>query len=478
MKRIDAADVFLGSEFMRHDAIVIGSDEAAFAAALEGSKHGLDVLLIDDGSLCSDSLVRRRSLSMHHLREAVVRSADFHQVFDIRSRALRLRDVHLNTLAKKVQEVGEAQNRALRHRLSSNGVRVVHSGPARLLSGNRVLMGSCDVREAPIIVIASGSRPRRPGRFPFDGRVVCDPWSIVHFEHVPRNVLIVGAETIGCEFACLFASLGTTVTLLDRRGQMLRYVDRDVIEILHRRMQALGIDVVLNETLEALDIDESAGGPDAVVRLGNGRVEKCERVLIVAGERANVKALGLEEAGIAKDSLGFIITDGHYHTSQPGVFAVGGAISDTSVRAGPQQGRAAMRYALGVEDEMASDWPITIYSIQEIAMVGLTQEMCERLEIPHVVGLARYENLLCSQIRGDREGLIKLVASRQDRRLLGVHLIGSCARELVQIGASVLRQEGPVNVLADAVFSEPSLSEAYGSAARDCLDQLHTASTH
>lgn len=461
---------------MRHDAIVIGSDEAAVAAALEGSKHGLDVLLIDDGSLCSDGLVRRRSLSMHHLREAVVRSADFHHVFDNRSRALRLHDVHLNTLAKKVQEVGEAQNQALRHRLSMNGVRV-NSGPARLLSENRVLVGSCEVREAPIIVIASGSRPRRPARFPFDGRVICDPWSVVHFEHVPRNVLIVGAETVGCEFACLFASLGTTVTLLDRRSQMLRYVDRDVIEIFHRRLQALGIEVVLNETLEALYVDESADEPHAVARLGNGRVEKCDRVLIVAGERANVETLGLDRAGIETNASGFITINDHYRTTQPSVYAVGGAISGSPVRAGPQQGRAAMRHALGIDFEMPSDWPITIYSIPEIAMVGLTQEMCERLEIPHAVGLARYGDILCSQMRGDREGLIKLVAGRQDRRLLGVHLIGSCARELVQIGASVLRQEGPVNVLADAIFSEPSLSEAYGSAALDCLDQLHTAST-
>ena len=463
---------------MHHDAIVIGSDEAACAAALEGAKHGLDVLLIDGGNLRPRDFVRRRSLPMHHLREAVVQNADFHQVFDSCSRPLRLRDVQLDTLAKQMQEVGETQSQTLQRRLASNGVQV-SPGPASFLSGNQVLMGSCDVREAPIIVIACESRPRRPSRFPFDGRVVCDPWSIVQFEHVPRSVLIAGAEMIGCELACLFASLGAAVTLLDRRSQMLRYVDRDIIEILHRRMRALGIDVVLHETLESLDIDESAGEPHAVVRLGNGRVERCERVLIIAGERADVEGLNLDLAGIARDPSGFIITDGHYLTCQPGVYAVGGSISDAAaVRAGPQQGRSAMRNALGVKNEMASDWPITIYSIPEIAMVGLTPEVCERLEIPHAVGVARYEDLLCSQIRGDRDGLLKLIVSRQNRRLLGVHLIGSGARELIQIGASVLRQEEEVDVLANAIFSDPSLSEAYGTAALDCLDQLDTGSAH
>ena len=472
MKKAAAfADVMLGDDPMRHDAIVIGSDEAACAAALEGSKHGLDILLIDDGCSNLDELVRRRLLPMHHLREAIVRSVDFHQMFDNRSPAIRLHDVRLNALAKQTQRIAESQFRLLWNRLESSSVRVV-SGPATFLSDNRVLVGSGDVREAQIIVIACGSRPRRPERFSFDGRVICDQWSIVHFEQMPRSLLVVGAESVGCQFACLFAAVGAKVALLDRRVRMLRYVDRDIIEVLHRRMQALGIDVVLHETIETLDVYDHNGEPHAIARLGSGRIEKFERVLIAAGECSNVDTLGLEHTDIKIDDLGFIVIDDRFRTTRRGVYAIGGAISNTPIGAGPQQGRAAMQHAMGVESEVAPDWPITIYSIPEISMVGLTQEMCEHLEIPQVEGRARFEDLLSGQIRGDHEGMLKLVVSQQNRRLLGVHLIGSCARELVQIGVSIMRQGESVDVLANGAFSEPSLSEAYRNAALDCLDRL------
>lgn len=460
---------------MQHDAIVIGSDDAACSAALEGSKRGLNILLVDDGCSTLDNLVHRRLLPMHHLREAIIRGADFHQTINDCSSVSRLSEAQLNAVAKHTQVSAESQFRLLWDRLALSGAQVL-SGPAILLSDNRVLVGSGDVREAPIIVIACGSRPRLPERFSFDGKVVCDQWSIVHFEQIPRSLLVVGAETAGCEFACLFAAAGTNVTLLDRRSQMLRYADRDVIEILHRRMQAMGIDVVLHETIEALDVDGHGGEPHATARLGSGRIEKFERVLIAAGEASNVDALGLAQADIEIDDQGFIIIDDFFRTTRRGVYAIGGAISNTPTGSGPQQGRAAMRHAMGVQSEVASDWPVTIYSIPEISMVGITGEMCGHLGIPYVEGRARFGDLLSGQIRGDHEGMLKLVVSQENRRLLGVHLVGSCARELVQIGALTMRQGESVDVLANASFSDPSLSAAYGNAALDCLEQLDTKS--
>lgn len=456
---------------MRHDAIVIGSDEAACEAALEGSKHGLDILLIDDGYSNVDNLVLRNLLPMHHLREAIVRCVSYHQMFDSRSSPIRFNDVQLKALAKQTQDLAESQFRSLWDRLESSSIRVA-SGSASFVSENRILVGTGDIREAQIIIIACGSRPRRPERFVFDGRVICDQWSVVHFECMPRSLLIVGAEIIGCEYACLFAAAGTKVALLDRRDRMLRYVDRDIIEILHRRMRALGIDVVLRETIEALDVEDHKGEPHATARLGSGRIEKLERVLIAAGESSNVDSLGLAQADIEIDDLGFIITDDLFRTARRGVYAIGGAISNTPRGAGLQQGRAAMRDAMGIQGEVTSNWPITIYSIPEIAMVGLTGEMCEHLGISHVEGSARFGDLLSGPIQGDHDGMLKLVVSQRDRRLLGVHLIGSSARELIQMGASILRQGETVDVLANVAFSNPSLSEVYRNAALDCLDRL------
>ena len=453
---------------MVHDAIVIGSGAGGRAAALEAAEQGLDVLLVDDGSLSMSGFLRREALTLHLLRELAVRRLRSGSEDDRPKTEPRL---HWRALTRRAKELARAQARLLRKRLDDAGVRV-EPGPARLLSPTRLRIGPGCEREAAILVLASSCRPRRPARFGFDDRVICDNWSVCRLDRVPRNLLVVGAEDVGCELACLFAALGANVTLLDRRRQMLRYVDRDAAEILHAEMRRLGIEVVLAEKLLEVELD-TTGEPYALVRLESGRVDRWARVLVAAGRVPNVESLQLDRAGVATDPQGFILTDEFLATSQAGIYAAGEAVASAAGRIdAPQQGRSAVRHALGLDDASTSDWPIAIHAIPEIAMVGLTEEMCQRLDVPHVVGTVRFEDMLYGRILGERWGMLKILVAQQDHRLLGVHIVGSHARELVQIGAAALRREEPVEVLAGEAFTSPSLSEAYRLAALCCLQRL------
>lgn len=400
---------------MRHD-IVIGSDAAGCTAAAEAARHGQDVLLVDDGYLSAEGHLRRYSLAVHQLREAILGSVDARRMFGEEPDAPRLADVRMGSLSWRARELAEVESAGLRSWLISSGV-CIDSGPATLLPSGRIRLGTRCVREADIVIIACGSRPRRPTRFPFDDRVICDEWSILQLDELPRSVLIVGAEETGCEFACSLAALGAEVTLLDRRRRMLRYVDRDIVAVLHKKMQRAGIVVVLDEQLRILDAKDHCPEPHAIIRLESGRVEQFERLLTAAGRSPNVETLGLEV-------------------------------------------------------ELASNCPLTTYSIPEISMVGFTAETCDRLDVPHVVGVARYEELSLGRIREDRDGMLKLVVGRLDRRVLGVHLISTSARELVQLGAFALRSQAEVDALGNCVYARPSLSEAYRVAALECLAQL------
>lgn len=455
---------------MRYDMIVVGSGAAGCAAALEARKQGLSVLLIDDSRLSATGLLRSHGVAFHQLREAIVAVLKADRAFSAEARAMSRVVLPLKALAKERFQLAAAQSKALRERLDSRGVRV-ESGPAQLVSTTGVRTGSL-IQHAEIIVIDCESGPRQPGRFQFDGGVVCDFRSVFRFVAPPRSMLVLGAEEYGCALACLFAALGTQVTLLDRRSQMLRYVDRELAEILHTRMQWLGVEVVLSEALVGFEVIAGSSEPHANVRLASGRVETFEKVLVAAGRGLDMAGLSLERAGVATDEDGFIVTDEHGSTTQPGVYAAGDAVSGAAgLMSGDYQGRVAVRRALGLNVKMEEHWPMAVYSIPEIAMVGFTEEMCERLETPHVVGRARFGELLAGHWRADPEGMLKLVVGREDGRLLGVQAIGAQALELIQLGTAVMQREETAQALARGPFNSPSLFEAYRFAAVECLEK-------
>ena len=450
-----------------HAVIVIGAGAAGCAAALEASRLGLDVLVVDPAPVPGAGTLARGTIPAAVLREAIVQT--------IATRRLRQRSEPTAPLRLDSSELRGARERVLRghlsemnRRLASHGVRF-ERGRASLRSPSEVFVERHGVRRAKFIVIATGTRSRRPASFPFDGRVVCDDESVLRLEGVPRNLVIVGAEVVGCEFACLFAALGANVTLVERRRRLLRCADREILELLHRSMQRLGIVVALEEEIQRLEI-EQAGEPHAVVTLGSGRVEKCDRLLVLAGREPEVGALGLDRVDVATDAHGFIQVDEHFQTSQPGVYAVGDVVGyPFRAGTGVHQARAAMLYAAGRDAPEPNEPPIAIHTFPEISIAGLIEEAARRLDVCYGIGIARFHETLRGRIRAETGGLLKMLFRRDDRRLLGVQIIGEGATELVHLGAAWLESGATLDQIANSVFNYPSLAEAYRVAALDGL---------
>ena len=451
---------------MRYGAIVIGAGPAGCSAALEAARLGLDVLLVDPGPVPGAASGVPGMLAAALLRDAAVQEG----------RRLRARGAAHDPSAMKGDQVAlttrygallEHHLRESQRRLAEAGVQF-EQGRASLRASGEVEVEGRGLFGADHVVIATGSRPRHPERFPFDHRVVCDGDSVLRMgDPWPRSVVIVGAEVVGCEFACLFAALGASVTLVDRRRRLLRCADPEILEVLHREMQELGVVVALEEEVEQLEVSLGDGEPHAVVRLGSGRSEVCDRLLVAAGREACVDAAELSSIGIEVDSQGFVVVDEFFQTTRPNVYAIGDVVGPPlRASVAPHHARSALLHAVGQEPPQ-SECPMTAYTIPEIAVVGLIEEALKRLDVPYGVGRARFSELLRGQIDGDGRGLIKLTYARDDRRLLGVQIVGRDATELINAGAMLIQSGGTIDQLIDQVFNHPTLSEAYRAAACD-----------
>jgi NAD(P) transhydrogenase len=439
---------------VRHGVIVIGGGPAGTQAALEAARLGLGVLLADPAPQPGAG-----SGVPSMLTAAVLRAAAHGARPDPSELALR-RDAAL------AHELAESQRR-----LARAGVRVAR-GRATLRTSGDVAIEGHGVHRAEQVVIATGSRARRPARFPFDDRVVCDADSILRLEGgLPRSLVIVGAEVAGCEFACLFAALGANVTLVERRRRLLRCADPEILDLLHREMQALGVVVALEEEIEGIEVAAPGAEPHAVVRLGSGRSEVCDRLLVLAGREGAVDAAELSAAGIELDAQGFVVVDEFFQTTRPGVYAIGD-VAGPPLRAGiaPHQARSAIFHAAGREPPNA-ECPMTVHTRPELAVVGMIEEALKRLDLRYGVGRAEFSPLQRGELGGGARGLLKLTFAREDRRLLGVQIVGPGATELIHLGAMMIQVGGTVEQLVDQVYAHPSLSEAYRAAALDADDE-------
>jgi NAD(P) transhydrogenase len=435
---------------VRHGVIVIGGGPAGTEAALEAARLVFGVLLADPAP---DPGARSGLASI--VTAAVLRAAAHGARPDL-AELIERRDA---ALAREL-----ADRRA---RLARAGVRVL-SGRAALRADGEVAVEGHGVHRGEQVVIATGSRARRPARFSFDDRVVCDAGTILGLEGgLPRSLVIVGAEVAGCEFACLFAALGANVTLVERRRRLLRCADPEILEVLHREMQALGVVVALEEEIEGIELANAGGEPHAVVRLGSGRSEVCDRLLVLAGREGAVDPAELAAAGIELDAQRFVVVDEFFQTTRPGVYAIGDVVGPP-LHAGvaPHHARSAIFHAAGREPPNA-ECPMTLHTRPELAVVGMIEEALKRLDLRYGVGRAEFSPLQRGELGGGACGLLKLTFAREDRRLLGVQIVGPGAAELIQLGAMTIQTGGTVDQLAEHVYAHPSLSEAYRAAAVD-----------
>jgi NAD(P) transhydrogenase len=455
-----------------YDLLVLGSGPGGQKAAIGAAKLGRRVCVVERRHMVGGVCVNTGTIPSKTLREAVLYLTGMSQR-EMYGQSYRVkRDITMEDLFARTQHVIGRETEVVRAQLFRNHVDLV-VGIGRFSGPHTVEVdspGDHRTITADKVVIATGTRPARPSHVEFaDGRVL-DSDGILEMEHLPASMVVVGAGVIGIEYASMFAALGTRVTVVEKRDSMLEFCDPEVVESLKFHLRDLSVTFRFGEQVDKVEV----GRTGTVTSLVSGKRIPAETVMYSAGRQGTTDDLALETAGLAADDRGRISVDGCYRTSVDHVYAVGDvigfpALASTSV----DQGRLAALHAFGEEAQALQDiQPIGIYTIPEISFCGRTERELTHESVPYEVGTARYRELARGQIVGDSYGMLKLLVHSQTRHILGVHVFGTSATELVHIGQAVMGCGGTVDYLVDTVFNFPTLSEAYKVAALDVSNKL------
>jgi len=324
---------------------------------------------------------------------------------------------------------------------------------------------------ADFILIATGCYPFHPPHIPVDGKRIHDSNTILRLDRFPSSLVVIGAGVIGCEYTTIFQTIGTKVSLLEGRGTILPFLDDEITANLIRQMQDSGIDIIFNTTVEGIDVPQSNETP-LQVKLTGGRVVECDMLLYAAGRSGRTDALFLDKVGLAKNNRGLIDVNSKYQTLIPHIYAVGDVIGFPSLAStSMDQGRVAVTQIFKLEgyDAVAKVFPYGIYTIPEVSMVGLTEEAAREKGINFGIGKAWYKDMPRGKIMGAGEGFMKILFEGISQKILGVHVIGNLASELIHYGVAAIDAGYTLNDLSSAVFNCPSLHELYKYAAYDGL---------
>jgi NAD(P) transhydrogenase len=460
------------------DLLVIGSGPAGQKAAIQAAKLHRRVAIVEKQRTVGGVCINSGTIPSKTLREAVLFLTGMTQRSMYGDSYRVQAEVTMGDLFFRTQSVVQRESDVVHDQLARNHVRILN-GAASFADPHTVLVDEHDGTRRQVtaerIVIAVGTAPARPKTVDFNERTVIDSDGILHLEKVPEALLVVGAGVIGIEYASMFAALGTRVTVVEARPQLLDFCDSEVVEALRYHLRDLNVVFRLNE--EVVGVDEHDGG--TITHLKSGKRILADTVLYSAGRQGATDGLELGNVGIEADARGRISVDEHYRTSVEHIYAVGDVIGFPSLAAtSMEQGRLASAHACGIDVRPISDaLPIGIYTIPEISFIGSTEEQLTQEQTPYEVGISRYRELARGAILGDAYGLLKLLVSSDDRKLLGVHAFGTTATELVHIGQTVMGFNGTVDYLVEAVFNYPTLAESYKVAALDATNKLRAIST-
>jgi len=459
-----------------YDLIVIGSGPAGEKGAGAAGYFGKRVCLVERQTCLGGAGVNTGTLPSKTLRETALYLSGFAQrgLYGI-DYCMQREGISVPQFMVRKEWVVRTEIDQIAKNLARHKVELV-CGAARLIDAHTVevslTQGGKKTISAEILLLATGSSPRRPPGFPFDDPDVEDSDTILELDHIPDTMTVVGGGVIGCEYASIFACLGVKVTLLEGKKTLLGFLDEEITAILTRRLRALGIEIVFeDDVMRIVDVP----GPGVVVETKSGRRFGAGKVLVAAGREGNVDGLGLDDVGVKIDERKRILVDKTYRTSVPSIYAAGDvigfpALASTSM----EQARIAMLHAFDIpfKLDIDQDLPYGLYTIPEVGSIGLSEEDCKKKGIDYEVGRAWYRENARGQIVGDLEGLLKLVFRADDKRLIGVHIIGEKATEVLHIGQVVMRFGGTVEYFARCVFNYPTLSDMYKYAAYDGLDRL------
>ncbi|MEQ9502749.1 MAG: Si-specific NAD(P)(+) transhydrogenase [Deltaproteobacteria bacterium] len=456
----------------KYDFVVIGSGPAGQKAAIQAAKLGHRVALVERKMSLGGVSTHTGTIPSKTLREAVLYLSGFKQrTFYGRGHRLK-RDIEAKDLTERLAITVEHEVEIVRDQLARNGVEVL-GGLARFVGPHRMVIeedaGSFTV-EGDKILVATGTRPRHPDCFQFDGRIVMDSDDVLRLEQLPRSMVIVGAGVIGVEYASIFAALDVRVTLVDSRPSMLDFVDQEIVDTFIALFRDRGVTLRLGEEVATL---EKSGGR-VVTRLASGREVHTDVALVTAGRVGNTGGLDLHAAGLGADDRGRLTVDGAFRTEVPHIYAAGDVIGFPSLAStSMEQGRLAACHAFGADScSTSAQFPFGIYAVPEISMVGKTEQQLREEGIGYEVGVARLREIARGQILGLDSGLLKLIVALDDRRVLGVHILGEGATELIHIGQAVLNLDGTLDYFLDNVFNYPTLAEAYKVAALDAHNRM------
>lgn len=454
----------------KYDLIVIGAGPAGEKGASKAAQYGKRVALIERAPYPGGAGINTGTVPSKTLRESALYFSG------LRQRGLYGIDYSLkeNLTVKdfmyRERRVVRKERKMITEHIEHHEIELIH-GEASLKDAHTVHIRSSKEEQeiaGEVILVATGSSPHHPPEIPFDHELICDSDSILNLKFLPKTMAVVGGGVIGTEYASIFTALGIHVTLIEPKGRIISFVDSEIGQRLMDQLLKLGINFIFDDRMATIERRKD----QVHLTLEKGGPLNVEVALIAAGRQSNVEVLNLEEVGVRLGQRGLILVDENYRTNIPNVYAVGDvigfpALASTSM----EQARAAVIHAfdLKYKESLAPFLPLAVYAIPEISAIGLTEDDCKEKNIPYLVGRSYYEENARGQIIGDLSGMIKLVFSPTDKKLLGAHIIGEQASELIHIASHVLLVGGSIDEFIEAVYNYPTLSDSYQYAAYDGL---------
>lgn len=457
----------------KYDLIVIGSGPAGQRAAIQGAKLGKRVALCEKREAVGGACINTGTIPSKTMREAVIHLSGY-SYQGLYGMNYRVKEkITVGDLSFRVQHVIKTETDITQAQLSRNGIDII-TGTAGFLDPQHLRVessrGQSDF-EADFIVIAVGTRPAESKTVPINNRTIINSDQIFSLPDIPKTLLVVGGGVIGVEYASMFAALGVRVILIEKQPRLLGFADAEMVEALSYHLRDNRVTLRLNEEVQSV---EEAEDGTVIANLESRKKISGDALLYAVGRQGNTDGLNLEAAELEADARGRITVDAEYRTKQQHIFAVGDVIGFPQLASvSMEQGRIAVGHAFGLTLQTdPANYPYGIYTIPEISFVGKTEEQLTDEDVPYEVGVAYYREIARGQIRGDTTGRLKLIFHRETRELLGVHIIGEGASELLHIGQAVLTLKGKVDYFVNTVFNYPTLAECYKAAAFNGLNKL------
>ena len=469
----------MGERGFDYDLVVIGSGPSGQRAAIQAAKLGKSVAIIERARTVGGICVNYGTIPSKTFREAVLHLSGYRERGIYGSSYRVKQEITIDDLLYRVQQVVRSEIDVIRNQMTRNRVELIEA-TATFLDPHLIELtteGRHGKRQitARKVVIACGTEAARDTHIPFDGQRVFTSDDVLGLERLPRSIIVVGAGVIGIEYATMFAALGVRVTVVDKRPTLLPFLDHEISAALTYVVQQSNVTMRLGEEVAEIDVISGVSKP-VEVRLKSGKVLHAEAALYSIGRVGATERLQLGNAGVQADDRNRIPVNEHFQSNVEHVYAVGDVIGFPSLASTSyEQGRAAARHAFGLRNDHEGGiglFPYGIYTVPEISTIGKSEDELTAAGIAYEIGKANYREISRGQIIGDRTGLLKIIFSPESRQLLGVHIMGEGASELIHIGQVLMAHNGKIDYFAGAVFNFPTLAECYKTAALDGLNRL------